>query len=65
MFLFYKRVFSLYLYLRTKNIRTKSFELRLKLARSNKGHSKNDLANLITVHYSQSGRYENRGVHFF
>lgn len=39
-----------------------SFELRLKLARTNKGNSKNDLANLIAVHYSQIERYENKGV---
>ena len=39
-----------------------SFELRLKQARTNKGYSKSDLANLIGVHYSQIGRYENKGA---
>ena len=39
-----------------------SFELRLKLARTNKGNSKNDLANLVAVHYSQIERYENKVV---
>jgi transcriptional regulator with XRE-family HTH domain len=39
-----------------------SFELRLKLARTNKGNSKNDLANLVALHYSQIERYENKVV---
>lgn len=45
-----------------KNSRTMSFELRLKQAITNKGYSKSDLANIIGVHYSQIGRYENKGA---
>ncbi len=39
-----------------------SFEIRLKKARTEKDLSKSDLANLIGVHYSQIGRYENKGA---
>lgn len=39
-----------------------SFEERIKKARIEKGLSKSDLANAIGVHYSQIGRYENKGA---
>lgn len=39
-----------------------SFSKRLKIARMEKGFSKSDLANRIGVHYSQIGRYENKGA---
>ena len=39
-----------------------SFDERLKKARLEKGLSKSDLANQIGVHYSQIGRYENKGA---
>jgi transcriptional regulator with XRE-family HTH domain len=45
-----------------KNMRTMSFDERLKRIRIEKGLSKGDLANLIGVHYSQIGRYENKGA---
>lgn len=38
-----------------------SFSERLKIARMQKGYSKTDLAEKIGVHYSQIGRYENKG----
>ena len=39
-----------------------SFRERLKKARLNKGYSKSDLAKEIGVHYSQIGRYEDKGA---
>lgn len=39
-----------------------SFSERLKIARLQKGFSKTDLAEQIGVHYSQIGRYENKGA---
>lgn len=39
-----------------------SFEERLKKIRIEKGLSKGYLANMIGVHYSQIGRYENKGA---
>ncbi|MGB4292176.1 MAG: helix-turn-helix transcriptional regulator [Bacteroidales bacterium] len=39
-----------------------SFSERLKKARLEKGHSKSDLAKEINVHYSQIGRYEEKGA---
>ena len=38
-----------------------SFSERLKKARLEKGYSKSDLAKEINVHYSQIGRYEEKG----
>ena len=38
-----------------------SFAERLKKTRLDKGLSKTELANMIGVHYSQIGRYENKG----
>ena len=40
----------------------KTFSERLKKARLEKGFSKSDLANQIGVHYSQIGRYEEKGA---
>lgn len=39
-----------------------SFSERLKKARLEKGYSKSDLAKEINVHYSQIGRYEEKGA---
>ena len=39
-----------------------SFSKRLKKARLDKGYSKSDLAKEIGVHYSQIGRYEDKGA---
>lgn len=39
-----------------------SFSDRLKKARIEKGYSKSDLAREINVHYSQIGRYEEKGA---
>ncbi len=39
-----------------------SFRERLKKARIEKGYSKSDLAKEINVHYSQIGRYEEKGA---
>lgn len=39
-----------------------SFSERLKKARLEKGFSKSDLAKEIGVHYSQIGRYEDKGA---
>lgn len=39
-----------------------SFSERLKKARLAKGFSKSDLAKTINVHYSQIGRYEDKGA---
>lgn len=39
-----------------------SFSERLKKARLEKGYSKSDLAKQIGVHYSQIGRYEEKGA---
>lgn len=39
-----------------------SFSERLKKARIEKGYSKSDLAKEINVHYSQIGRYEEKGA---
>ena len=39
-----------------------SFSERLKKARTQKGFSKSELAEEIGVHYSQIGRYENKGA---
>lgn len=39
-----------------------SFSERLKKARLAKGYSKSDLAREIGVHYSQVGRYEEKGA---
>jgi transcriptional regulator with XRE-family HTH domain len=39
-----------------------SFSDRLKKARLEKGYSKSDLAKEINVHYSQIGRYEEKGA---
>jgi transcriptional regulator with XRE-family HTH domain len=39
-----------------------SFSERLKKARLEKGYSKSDLAKEINVHYSQIGRYEDKGA---
>jgi len=38
------------------------FSERLKKARIEKGYSKSDLAKEINVHYSQIGRYEEKGA---
>ena len=38
------------------------FSQRLKKARLEKGFSKSELANLIGVHFSQIGRYEEKGA---
>lgn len=38
------------------------FHQRLKQLRTEKGLSKGDLATLATVHYSQIGRYEEKGA---
>jgi transcriptional regulator with XRE-family HTH domain len=43
-------------------MRIMSFDERLKKTRLEKGLSKGDLANMIGVHYSQIGRYENKGA---
>jgi transcriptional regulator with XRE-family HTH domain len=40
----------------------KTFSERLKRARLDKGFSKSDLASEIGVHYSQIGRYEEKGA---
>lgn len=45
-----------------KIMRTMSFDERLKKTRLEKGLSKGDLASMIGVHYSQIGRYENKGA---
>ena len=45
-----------------KIMRTMSFNERLKKTRLEKGLSKGDLASMIGVHYSQIGRYENKGA---
>jgi len=39
-----------------------TFSERLKKARLEKGFSKSDLAKMIGVHYSQIGRYEEKGA---
>ena len=39
-----------------------TFNERLKKTRLEKGFSKSDLANKIGVHYSQIGRYEDKGA---
>jgi transcriptional regulator with XRE-family HTH domain len=38
-----------------------SFAIRLKKARVDKGLSQTELANLVGIHYTQVGRYENKG----
>ena len=38
------------------------FAQRLKQARKNKGLSQTELANLAGIHYTQVGRYENKGA---
>jgi transcriptional regulator with XRE-family HTH domain len=38
-----------------------SFAIRLKKARVDKGLSQTELANLVGIHYTQIGRYENKG----
>jgi len=40
-----------------------TFAERLKKLRLEKGFSKSELANKIGIHYSQIGRYENKGAH--
>ncbi len=40
-----------------------TFNGRLKKIRLEKGFTKSDLAKLIGVHYSQIGRYEEKGAH--
>ena len=37
------------------------FHQRLKRIRIEKGHSKGELASLVGIHYSQIGRYEEKG----
>lgn len=39
-----------------------NFHQRLKQIRTGKGLSKSDLASLVGVHYSQIGRYEEKGA---
>jgi transcriptional regulator with XRE-family HTH domain len=39
-----------------------NFANRLQKARLDKGFSKGELGNLIGIHYSQIGRYENKGA---
>lgn len=39
-----------------------SFAVRLKKARVDKGLSQTELANLVGIHYTQVGRYENKGA---
>ena len=38
-----------------------SFAIRLKKERVDKGLSQTELANLVGIHYTQIGRYENKG----
>jgi transcriptional regulator with XRE-family HTH domain len=38
-----------------------SFAIRLKKARVDKGLSQTELASLVGIHYTQIGRYENKG----
>jgi transcriptional regulator with XRE-family HTH domain len=40
-----------------------SFAQRLKKARLEKGLSQSELADLVGIHYTQIGRYENKGAH--
>lgn len=39
-----------------------SFSERLKRARTDKGLSQSELGKLVNVHYTQIGRYENKGA---
>jgi transcriptional regulator with XRE-family HTH domain len=38
------------------------FAQRLKIARRDKGLSQTELGNLVGIHYTQIGRYENKGT---
>jgi transcriptional regulator with XRE-family HTH domain len=40
-----------------------SFALRLKKARQEKGLSQSELGEQVGIHYTQIGRYENKGAH--
>ncbi len=40
-----------------------SFSQRLKKARIEKGFSQTELGKLVNIHYTQIGRYENKGAH--
>ena len=39
-----------------------SFAQRLKKARTDRGLSQTDLANMVGIHYTQEGRYEKKGA---
>ena len=45
-----------------KSFKQMDFHQRLKQLRTEKGLSKGDLATLATIHYSQIGRYEEKGA---